>query len=75
MQWKMLVHFMTIGAILRLLGIFCGHLVYFMVIWYIFPIFVCYTKKNLAPLPSFVDILYINLLIDVEKSAGEFWPY
>jgi hypothetical protein len=30
-----------------------GHLVYFvkfMVIWYIFPILVCFTKKNLATL-------------------------
>jgi hypothetical protein len=28
--------------------IFCGHLVYFMVICYIFPVLVCFTKKNLA---------------------------
>jgi hypothetical protein len=32
------------------LGMFYGHLVYFMVIWYIFPVLVCWTKKNLATL-------------------------
>jgi hypothetical protein len=29
---------------------FYGHLVYFMAIWYIFPLLVCYIKKNLATL-------------------------
>jgi hypothetical protein len=32
----MLVNFMTIGNILRTFGIFCGHTVYFLLIWYIF---------------------------------------
>jgi hypothetical protein len=36
--------------ILRPLEIFNGHLVYFVVIWYIFPILVFWTKKNLATL-------------------------
>jgi hypothetical protein len=31
---------------------FNGHLVYFMVIWYIFPILVCCAEKNLATLRS-----------------------
>jgi hypothetical protein len=35
---------------LRPICIFCGHLVYFMVIWYIFPVLVWCTKKNLATL-------------------------
>jgi hypothetical protein len=39
LQWKMLVYFMTILPILRPLEIFYGHLVYFVVIWYIFPRF------------------------------------
>jgi hypothetical protein len=30
------------------------HLVFFMVIWYIFPVLVCFTKKNLATLPKTV---------------------
>jgi hypothetical protein len=50
MQWKLWVHFMTIGPILQLLRIYCGHLVFFMVIWYIFHVLVCCTKKNLATL-------------------------
>jgi hypothetical protein len=35
-QWKMLLYFMAIGSILRQLGLVCGHLVYFMVIWHTF---------------------------------------
>jgi hypothetical protein len=31
-------------------GIFYYHLVYFIVIWYIFPVLVCCAKKNLATL-------------------------
>jgi hypothetical protein len=31
-------------------GLFCGHLVTFVVIWYIFPLLVCCTEKNLATL-------------------------
>jgi hypothetical protein len=31
-------------------GLFYGHLVYFMVVWYIFTVLVCCTKKNLATL-------------------------
>jgi hypothetical protein len=34
--WKILVYFMTIWSNLRPLQIFFGHLVYFVVIWYIF---------------------------------------
>jgi hypothetical protein len=44
-------------SILRLFGIFYGHLAYFMAIWYIlwnfgvfFPVLVCCVKKNLAAL-------------------------
>jgi hypothetical protein len=37
--WKILVCFMTIWSILRPLEIYYGHLVYFVVIWYIFPRF------------------------------------
>jgi hypothetical protein len=49
LQWK--------TSILWTLGLFYGHLAYFvaiwqffMVIWYIFPVLVCCTKKNLATL-------------------------
>jgi hypothetical protein len=37
LQWKMFVYFMDIGSILGPFDIFYGHLVYFVVIWYIFP--------------------------------------
>jgi hypothetical protein len=37
LQSKMLVYFTTYRPILRLFSVFCGHLVYFMGIWYIFP--------------------------------------
>jgi hypothetical protein len=50
MQWKILAYFMTMWSILRPLEIFYGHLVYFVVIWNIFPISVSCTKKNLATL-------------------------
>jgi hypothetical protein len=44
------VYFMAIWSILLQFGILCGHMVYFMVLWYIFPVLVYYTKKNLATL-------------------------
>jgi hypothetical protein len=46
------IYFMTIWSLLRQLEKFYGHLVYFIVIWYIFPRFVFCTKKNLATLLS-----------------------
>jgi hypothetical protein len=36
-----LVNFMDIFSILRTFGLFYGHLVYFVVIWYFFPILAC----------------------------------
>jgi hypothetical protein len=42
--------FMDSWSILRSFVIFYGHLVQFMVIWYIFPVLVFCTKKNLATL-------------------------
>jgi hypothetical protein len=45
--------FMTIWSILRPIGIFYGHFVHFVVVWYIFPVLVCCTKKNLATLIFF----------------------
>jgi hypothetical protein len=46
--WYM--YFVAILYLLRPLSVFCGQLVYFMVIWYIFPVLVYITKKNLATL-------------------------
>jgi hypothetical protein len=36
LQLKILENYMVILSILRLFGIFCGHLTYFMIIWYNF---------------------------------------
>jgi hypothetical protein len=46
--WKILVYFVTIWSILMLLEIFYGHLVNFVVIWYIFPRFgiLCQEKSG-----------------------------
>jgi hypothetical protein len=51
LKWKMLVYFMAIWSIFRSFGIFCGHLVYFTVNWYIFPVLI-FCKKNLAILST-----------------------
>jgi hypothetical protein len=40
--------FIAVLSILRPNGIFYGRLVHFVVIWYIFPVLVCCTEKNLA---------------------------
>jgi hypothetical protein len=52
LKGKMLAYFTAIWYILRRLDICCGHLVYFVVIWYTFSPFwyLCCTKKNLATL-------------------------
>jgi hypothetical protein len=42
--------FYAIWYILLPFGIVYGHLVYFLVIWYIFPVLVRCNKKNLATL-------------------------
>jgi hypothetical protein len=49
-QQKMLVHLVAIWSILWLFGIFNGQWVYFLFIWYIFPILVICSKKNMATL-------------------------
>jgi hypothetical protein len=45
------------------LGILCSHLVYVMVIWYIFSFLVCCAKKNLATLPTCTKANNARLLI------------
>jgi hypothetical protein len=52
LQWTMLAYFMTICPILQPFDKFCANLEYFVVIWYIFPVLVCCTKKNMATLAS-----------------------
>jgi hypothetical protein len=48
----MLIYFKAIWNILQTFGLFYDHLIYFAFIWYIFPVLVSFTKKNLATLDS-----------------------
>jgi hypothetical protein len=50
-QWKMLAYFIDTWSILRSFVMFYGYLVQFVEIWYIFPVLVFCSKKNLATLP------------------------
>jgi hypothetical protein len=50
LDWKMFIYFMAILNILKSFGIFYDHLVYFVVMWYIFPSLGFCIKKNLATL-------------------------
>jgi hypothetical protein len=53
-----LVYSMAIWSISELFGISYGNLVYFMVIWYIFPVLVCCVKKYLATLECFCNVRF-----------------
>jgi hypothetical protein len=61
LQLKILVNFRTIWFILLLLKISYGHLVYFVIIWYIFPCFgILYKEKSgnpgrISPVQKTVD--------------------
>jgi hypothetical protein len=43
----------NVGAFYAKFGLFYGHFVHFVAIWYIFPVLVSFTKKNLATLQPF----------------------
>jgi hypothetical protein len=49
-DWKMFLYFMAILEYFQTFGIFYDHWVHFVFIWYIFPVWVIFTKKNLATL-------------------------
>jgi hypothetical protein len=49
-DWKMLMYFMAIWNTSRAFEIFYDHLAHCMFIWYIFPVLVSRTNKNLATL-------------------------
>jgi hypothetical protein len=70
LQWKMVVYYLAIRSIFRLYRILCGHLVYFMVIWYIFFRFVIlYHEKSGSPggffLPCNCFLLLSNSFISI----------
>jgi hypothetical protein len=50
LQWKMFVYFVVIWSTLRPFGKYLDRLVYFLAIWFIFPVLVCCAEKNLATL-------------------------
>jgi hypothetical protein len=52
------------------IGKFNGHLVQFVVIWYIFPILVCCTKKNLATLSDKVEVKTVTLYSSKQRTTG-----
>jgi hypothetical protein len=47
-DWKILLYFLAVWNISWTFGIFYYHLEHFVIIWYIFPVLVPGTKKNLA---------------------------
>jgi hypothetical protein len=55
LHWKMLIYFMASWNILLTFGKFYNHLVNLVLIWYIFPVWVSHTRKNLATLVSTDD--------------------
>jgi hypothetical protein len=67
LQWKILVYFVTNRSILRPLEIFYGHLVYFVVIWYIFPRFGIFVPRKIwqpgtfsgEPFKSFTGVVFV----------------
>jgi hypothetical protein len=75
----MWVFFVAIWYILRPVGKFCGRLVYFMVIWYIFPSLVCCTQKNVATLFWIRQSLTLDqqwlpdLFLDVAEMRNHFY--
>jgi hypothetical protein len=56
LDWKKLKYFISILNIILTFGIFYDYLVLLMFIWYIFPVLVSWTKKNLATLVSSPEV-------------------
>jgi hypothetical protein len=51
-------------------GIVYGRLVYLKAIWYIFPVLVCYTKKNLATQISTIVEVIFNSVLEFQPLSG-----
>jgi hypothetical protein len=76
------IMYMSILSILWLFGKFCGHLLYFMDIWYtyLFPVLVCCTEKNLATLVAIMErsrrryVRYLMIPYICTKNGRFFWP-
>jgi hypothetical protein len=64
----MLIYFMALWSILRPFGIFCGHSVYLMVIWYSFSRFVMlYQEKSGNPAAYSVEIAFFPPIFFARK--------
>jgi hypothetical protein len=61
LDWKKWIYFTAIWNILGALGIFYDHLVQFVFIWYIFPVLVSWTNKNLATLVNTPIVCILHL--------------
>jgi hypothetical protein len=76
LQWKILEYFMTIWSILRPFEISFGHLVYFVVIWYISPRFgILYQEKSGNPGVVFMKMnkfLHTHLETTEQRFANKF---
>jgi hypothetical protein len=66
LQCNRLVCFVAIWSILRTIGISYGHLVYLLVDWYIFPVLVSITEKNLATLVEWPMYIVVGVLSPCE---------
>jgi hypothetical protein len=60
---------MVIWSILQPFGIFCGHLVFFCHLYYIFPVLVGCKKKNLATLIWAKKMESLDRTIDAKRFA------
>jgi hypothetical protein len=71
----MLVYSFDVWSILLPFGIFCGHLVYFMVIWFIFYGFGTLYQENLATGKIRTHTKYKHVLSALELTAlsRKFW--
>jgi hypothetical protein len=61
LQWKILIYFLCHAVYLRPFDIFYGHLVNFVVIWYIFPHFWAtffHSKNYVLNKNAFLDLAY-----------------
>jgi hypothetical protein len=68
LQWKIHIGIFYFHLVyFQPFDIFYGHLAYFLAIWYIFPVLVCCSKKNLATL------LETMVLPNSEKCLAEFF--
>jgi hypothetical protein len=70
----MFAYFTILWDILRPIGILFGHLVKFVVIWYIFHVLACFTQINLAILLWTEQLLSLNRIGTFHRFAKSGHP-